>query len=72
MIVESIWKALSVIEARVALSQFGEGVPRQKTGRRCGAAAVVSAVSIEPDPSIWFVPGATQGGGVCALFTTAR
>jgi hypothetical protein len=52
MIVGSIWKALSLIEARVALSQFGDGVPRQKTGRRCGVTAVVSAVSIVPDPLI--------------------
>jgi hypothetical protein len=37
MIVGSIVKPLSVIEARVLLSQPGEGVPRQKLGTRCGA-----------------------------------
>jgi hypothetical protein len=72
MIVESIWKPLSVIEARVELSQFGEGVPCQKKGKRCGVVAVVSAVSIVPDPVTYCVPGATHGGGDCALLTTAR
>jgi hypothetical protein len=72
MIVGSILKAPSVIEARVTLSHAGEGVPRQKSGMRCGVVCVVSKVSIVPVPLIDCGPGVTQGGGVCEKFTVAR
>jgi hypothetical protein len=61
-----------VIDARVELSQSGDGVPCQKIGTRCGVVCVVSAVSIVPVPLTYCVPGGTHGGGLSDELTVAR
>ena len=72
MIVGSIVKAASLIDARVVESQAGEGVPRQKRGTRCGVVAVVSNVLIVPVPLMDCAPGGRHAGGDAAALTAAR